>query len=424
MIGLINAYASQYIIQHFLYPYANDWILPTPVSVSTDDASSTITVSATGSSSLYTILFLSIVWSLISCFMVFVGMIMATHVVEKFVFAVNPIKTTGTSSTDEVKDDIDDAPTKHSSNDENENDTLLFHMETSYVSGAIVSILLLWMKYDFGIQMIHSISTFDIYKNHGYQSSVVPPLTMMMVFLMMILIGVTILIRYINTMLRQQNKDDAESQALLLDSSTSVVGTTTPKEWLIYGIASTLGLFIGMGTQLVLSLLLWNNLSRVPFILRSNLHIALFSFGWSTITVLITALACYLLRTCIFHSMVQYMTSVSYHDKNVLILRMEAMYIGWTLTGICIGWIILDVLHDMTSQIYISLVLFMMSLSSFVCILYYFPESDVGIDDDDYDENFDVEDAMKNSLTEPLLVLSTHTNDNDDEKQTIIIACI
>jgi hypothetical protein len=164
---------------------------------------------------------------------------------------------------------------------------------------------------------------------------------------------------------------------------------------------------VGMGTQMILSLMLWSNVDHIPFVVQSNLTIAFFSFGWSTVTVIVTAFACYLLRRIVLDGIIPHCMhrNTSFHYQSLLIVRMEAMYIGWTLTGICIGWIVLDIVHHMASQIYISILLFILSLSSFGCILYYFPEQSITSNDDD--EN----DMDEDTLTEPLLLLTENLHE-------------
>ena len=318
--------------------------------------------------------------------------------------------------------------TKNDDDDEEEEDATMFAMEISYVFGAIAAIILLWTVYDFGLE-IYPLSASSsnhpaMSTDHSYlalllrQSPLVTALltTMIGVLVLSTTTGMIHMIRHFYNKFddsRIVDQDgDVEDVVKVADHSSTIMTLSiapSPTEWFIYCIASTVGLIVGMGTQVLLSLLLWNNVEQIPYVVQSNFTIALFSFGWSTITVIATAVACYLLRVLVFHGIVQnYMhRNLSVHYKSLLIVRMEAMYIGWTLTGICAGWIILDVVHQMTSQIYISILLFILSLSSFACILYYFPEV---ADDMDSSDNSSTDDDTSTSLTEPLLL-----TDNADE---------
>jgi hypothetical protein len=134
-------------------------------------------------------------------------------------------------------------------------------------------------------------------------------------------------------------------------------------------------------------------------------------------------LVCWLLRTIILrchHAASDAQSSSAQRQQHnyMLIVRMEAIYIGWTLTGICIGWIVLDIWHDMTSQIYISIALFILSLTSFGCILYFFPESDCDNDPKNQKNNTC---TNNNSLQEPLLRNSNNDEEEMDEPTTYTV---
>lgn len=394
MIALLSQFVLQYIfyginahfVQQFLYTSSNDANL-----------------------SLLKVLCFSITWSFSTCIMVFFGMLAVMQVLESiFTIAVSE------ESSSFVATKSSTASVTKNDDDEETDDAMMFAMELAYVFGAIVAIILMWTVYDFGVE-IHP-PTPSSHTDHSYIAFLMrqsPLVTVLLTTMITLLVLSTItamfhMASYWYIKCFPTRKAENETAAMDVEDVTkdadrnnmmmSLSIAPSPTEWIIYCIASTVGLLIGMGTQVLLSLLLWNNVNRIPYVVQSNFTIALFSFGWSTITVIATALACYLLRVFVFHYIVQnYMhRNLSFHYKSLLIVRMEAMYIGWTLTGICVGWIILDVVHHMTSQIYISIMLFILSLSSFGCILYYFPEE---ADDTESDS-----DGASTTLTEPLLL--------------------
>ena len=413
LLGSMIALASQFILQFIFYGINTRFVQELLYTSSNET-----------NLSLLKVLCFSIIWSFGTCVMVFLGMVSAMQIFETLCTAV-PVSESATTKDTTVVSKPDDEEDEDTVNEE----VTLFAMEISYVFGAIVAILLLWGVFDFGLSIYPptlSSSSHVMHTDHSYLAVVIRQsplftvlLTMMITFLA--LSSATAVIHMVRHAYHHcqtihhghQEAVHEDVEDVIKDEDRSVMRMTlsiapSPTEWFIYCVASTVGLMIGMGTQVLLSFLLWNNVSRIPYVIQSNFTIALFSFGWSTITVMVTALACYVLRVFVFHCIVKnYMhRNLSVHYQSLLVVRMEAMYIGWTLTGICVGWIILDVVHKMTSQIYISILLFILSLSSFGFILYYFPEETVDIEASE-DEN----DDANATLTEPLLLTEDIVNE-------------
>jgi hypothetical protein len=412
------ALCSQFVLQYICYEsYVHVWVQEFLFSDATVSISKVVCFSLT--------------WSFITCIMVFLGMVVTMDVLES-IFRVSSLPTKAITIDDATSPLHKKRTTSKEGDEENEddvNDTAMFRMEIAYVFGAIAAIILLWTVYDFGIaHQTSSTTTNTPYNNAAWSidhsifvwpqsSTLVVLVTMSVMVLIVSAVAVMVhMMRFQNDSRCKVTKSDVDVEDGSIDpkatlSTCTATTSTTPTEWLIYSIASTVGLMVGTGTQMMLSLLLWSNINHVPFVIQSNIHIALFSFGWSTVTVMVTAFACYLLRTLVFHCIVNDTHgTTSCHYKTLLTIRMEAIYIGWTLTGICIGWIILDVLHDMQSQIYISVALFILSLVSFLGILIVFPESDVTHPDeadtqitDTEDEFLLVDENTTKSLTVPLL---------------------
>lgn len=382
-IGCIVALASQYILQDVFYNFTN-YLLQHFMNEDTKV-------------SIFKVTCFSLTWSFITCIIVFIGMVGSMYLLEALFIPSSTNKK-------DVKDDTDD---------DDANDAILFRMELAYVLGAIFAIMMLWTVFDFGLLQKHTliidldITKMDYYTALLLQQSPAVIVLITMSLTLIIISSFALIVRTLCDLLFTKESDasvDSENITPTKKQFTPDTATTSPKEWLVYIIASTFGLLIGVGTQLLLSLILWNSIDHIPYVMKSNVNIALFSFGWSLVTVVVTAIACYLLRTFIFRCIFQGMSGLSYHYKNIILIRMEAMFIGWTLTGICVGWIVLDILHNMTSQIYVSIVLFVLSLTCFSCILYFFPESD-----EMYDET-------EGLLTEPLL-----SSDDEEGTETGII---
>jgi hypothetical protein len=271
---------------------------------------------------------------------------------------------------------------------DDEEETPSVRMEVSFLFGALLTVTAIWMTQD--VTAVDASSVMESRFSPFLWVVVTASITWV------VLAAIVLLLCFVCC-----RSKPAES--LPISENNSRTAHPPMKECCVYLSASVVGLLVGMGSQLILSLFLWNHSNRIPLLIQSNWMIALFSFGWSFLTVIATWLACYnlraLIRSC--DALEEYTTRALHKE---LMVKMEAVYIGWTLTGICIGWIVLDVLHNMLSQIYISIGLFVLSLTSFIAILYCFPDSD---DNDD----------TVSDLSEPLLT----QNDTHDEMSAPVV---
>jgi hypothetical protein len=135
-MGAMIALFSQFVLQYIFYGVNTNFIQHLLYSSS----------NATALSICKVILF-SISWSLMTCIIVFLGMVASLHFLES-IFALS-LPTTTTTATDTNKNHIhDNAEDVH---EEDEVDATVFAMEISYVFGAIAAIILLWTVFDFGL---------------------------------------------------------------------------------------------------------------------------------------------------------------------------------------------------------------------------------------------------------------------------------
>lgn len=138
---------------------------------------------------------------------------------------------------------------------------------------------------------------------------------------------------------------------LVLQSSSSLLMTYSL-------VAGTLGLIFGVCSQFVLSLVFWHDVEMKDPIMNSVLA---FSLAWSLATVVLTFVGCYSLRWIVENDLRAF-------------LRMEAVYIAASLTGICSAWICMDLSAGLPEQVVPSLVMLVLSLVAFGVILWCFPE--------------------------------------------------
>jgi hypothetical protein len=128
-------------------------------------------------------------------------------------------------------------------------------------------------------------------------------------------------------------------------------------------VAGTLGLIVGICSQFLLSIALWKDRMTKPVID----NVILFSLLWSLSTVVISFAGCLALR----------LLTVDEKDRMTaerIFLRMESHYVFCSLIGICVAWILMDLVLGMSDQIFPSFVMLALSLAAFRLILHCFPE--------------------------------------------------
>jgi hypothetical protein len=172
-------------------------------------------------------------------------------------------------------------------------------------------------------------------------------------------------------------------QAAALDNHKT---TTSSLQRTYQLIASTLGFLAGLCSQFFLSFCLWKNQMTEP--LLDN--VILFSLLWSMATVGVTFCGCLSLR------LLTSMDHPSATSKERTFLHMESYYVFFSLIGICLAWILMDVVLDMKDQIFPSLVMLALSLACFGVILRCFPEggqesSAASLEDELVDDNIAVQ---------------------------------
>jgi hypothetical protein len=195
-------------------------------------------------------------------------------------------------------------------------ESLLFQLEVHYVLGALASICAVWFLRD--ISTSESIST-----------------TLFVVSAVMSVVAALL------AALQQDNRTEVSRDNLHYNLAAGLLGSG-----------------IGAGSQCLLGAFLW----RSPATIDAN--VVVFSLAWSTCTVALTFCGCYLLRR-----------SVTDSASERTALRMEAVYIGSGLTGICLAWILMDLFWvHMPEQVLPSLGMLALSLMAFFAILKCFPE--------------------------------------------------
>jgi hypothetical protein len=301
--GSLSALLSQYVLSQTLW---NESVLDRP---------------------LLPVIFFSLVWSFLTCVVVFSSMFLNVWILERR-YNSNNNKSSNKSSKNKI--------TK-------EWDQVVFQMEAHHVVGALLAISLAWIFVDVLRLAVHHTRVVH---------------TGMFVALTVAAYGI-----FFRVMV---SGNPAESQMM-------------PTYQLL---ATTLGLIVGLCSQFVLSFSLWTEHMTVPVL--SN--VILFSVVWSLLTVLITFLGCVALRNLAlddddYDDADDTDSAAKINSKKQaaidierIHLRMESHYVFAALIGICGAWILMDLVLDMPQQILPSLVMLAVALAAFTGIIYCFPE--------------------------------------------------
>ena len=155
---------------------------------------------------------------------------------------------------------------------------------------------------------------------------------------------------------------------------------------------------MGVSSQFLLSLLLWQRGAAASggedpqhqHIIRRPVldDVVCFSLLWSGLTVALTFAACLSLRLLLppVSSDGGDNNDDEHQNQNhrrVWLLRMEAAYISSSLVGICLAWIVIDLLNGMPEQVPPSLCMLVLSLACFKLILRCFPESECAAEEEE-----------------------------------------
>jgi hypothetical protein len=338
VLGSLVAYASQHLLLHFLW---NDAIL------------------VNSESSVWSVIVFSLHWSFWTC-VCLLGTLMALsngmeHWYKSYYYYYY-------------------AQGNRSNNAVFLDDDLLFLLESHYVVGALLTISAVWV---FDTTVTHSL--------HRDQVVVTWSSALLTAF---ILVGYAIGSWWTYCCLTNNGRSVVGNAESTMSTTTNAHSswTTTSGGWGWYWNAANrwttvmtmlTGFVVGGTSQSILCYFLWNDHDmRQPAI--SSL--VLFSLLWSALTVCMTALGCYVLTSSILLQrrraklFTPTTTTTMAISQQRTVLRMEAVYIGCCLVGICSAWIWIDIMHHMMEQVVPSLILLFVSMVAFSTILQCFPE--------------------------------------------------
>jgi hypothetical protein len=276
------------------------------------------------SASTWQVLRFSLYWSLATCFAVFMAMLLSVHLVQCCWYD------------------------RQSSQ---EWDQLVFRMEAHHIVGALLTISVSWIVLDLTrLQVSDSLWNAHSWPGHA---------------------GIWTLLGHVVVL--------AAAYAGRKSSRPSALSTIPDAPLLstYQLLATTLGLVVGLCSQFFLSACLWREGSSSMAVV-TPLHFLGLSLCWSCITVLITFGGCYSLQFL----PIEYLTD---DDQQAVVtaaqmarvqLRMESSYVLATLFGICMAWILVDVVLGLPQQIAPSLFMLALAICAFRLILHWFPEDD------------------------------------------------
>lgn len=216
-------------------------------------------------------------------------------------------------------------------------DDLIFHMEAHHIVGSLLTITGSWMS----------------------QNLMKTPLIVHPMIFLGLLIGVYAILFFVSTRTTSEEEDKEE-----LSPQESLLGTYQV-------VAGTLGFIVGLSSQFLLSFFLWKGHMLEPIV--ENVY--LFSLLWSALTVAITFLGCSSLRLLTDESQASKDEDRKYWVARTF-LRMESHYVFCSLIGVCLAWILMDILFGLTDQVVPSLMLLAASLLAFAAIVHWFPEEE------------------------------------------------
>lgn len=238
---------------------------------------------------------------------------------------------------------------------DDEDDDVTFQWEANYVVGAVLSIAALWLWNGMVVTEFlgprrfpeddHPRSSSSVWLGPALQSSVAIVITVPLVLTGLLQCWCHSCARHHHV---RDNNNNTSNQVLL--STYSLV-------------AGTLGGIMGVFSQLVLSLFLWQDAGMLVPVVAS---VGWFSLLWSLLTVSLTALGCLTLPWMVRDDVhVQQLEQ----QRSSIVWNMEMVYVGWNLVGIGLAWIWIDCTNGMTDQVWPSLGLLAASLVVFQLIL-------------------------------------------------------
>jgi hypothetical protein len=272
------------------------------------------------------VVFFSLAWSLATCAMVFISMLLMVQGVTQSVLHAKGLQNHAQS-----RDWMD----------------ATFQMEAHHIIGSLLTISFIWIVID--VLRVKPSGVIHAQDSNEWRSA--------MVMLACFVAYVTLykcLLRYKQGYNHVSNQDETTRENSLIHTYQLIAGT--------------LGLLAGLCSQFFLSFVLWKNQMTEP--LLDN--VILFSLVWSISTVLVTFCGCLSLRLLTMDHGSSSKDDDDSNDKTFL--RMESYYVFFSLIGICMAWILIDIVLDMREQIFPSLLMLSVSLACFAFILQCFPD--------------------------------------------------
>lgn len=292
----------------------------------------------------------SLLWSFFTCVMIFGSMAVFVQCVGRYCFQHRVLRRVGR------KQATPDAPTtgdKPTNNDEDADwDGDMFQIEAHHIVGSLLSISLIWIVVD----IIQSVA-----KHSGSQTWWILSIPTLHQNAVYFLISAAWYAAFVRCVLQKKQHDKKATTA----SNGSAGGLMSTYQM----IAATLGLISGLCSQFLLSFVLWRDRMTTPIVE----NVVLFSVLWSLCSVVLTFFGCLSLRLLT-------LDETNRLTAERIFLRMESHFIFCSLIGICLAWILIDLIMDMREQIVPSILMLAVSLLAFCAIVACFPEDQCLVD--------------------------------------------
>jgi len=299
-------------------------------------------MSALHSQSTMDVIYFSLLWSFWTCVMIFITMMVLVAGIQRC--GMRRIRLS-----DKKWEDV------------------LFQIEAHHIVGSLLTISLIWIVVD----VLQSFYKFGHHHNNEHgdastaDSNVMPTIYQNAVYFLIAIAWYALFVRCI---CKKSSKDTTETKSVAVETAKPIEEReeSADNESLLSTyqmIAATLGLISGLCSQFLLSFILWKDHMSRPIID----HVVLFSILWSFATVVLTFFGCLSLRLLT-------VDEDNKLDAERIFLRMESHYVFSSLIGICLAWILIDLVMDMSEQIVPSICMLAVSLIAFCAILHCFPE--------------------------------------------------
>jgi hypothetical protein len=331
--GALVAVASQLILSQILWK---------PSHVTSSSSSSAAAVDGATNSTRSIVAF-SLLWSFCTCVMIFGSMaVFVKCVCRSFFRNSNTTKALRSAA----------AEPKANEGRRSDLDGDLFQIEAHHIVGSLLSISFIWIVVDVCQSLSHSQPS-SSYGGGGWGATArwgLPTLHQNFVYMAIAAAWYAVFVRC----LTRAHSHDAEAEAA--SRPTGLMSTYQM-------IAATLGLISGLCSQFLLSFVLWRDHMSKPVVE----NVIAFSILWSVCSVFLTFVGCVSLRLLT-------LDEANRLSAERIFLRMESHFIFCSLIGICLAWILIDLIMDMREQIVPSVLMLAVSLLAFCGIVSCFPE--------------------------------------------------